>query len=176
MTSSCPVPFVPEDLEAIEKKMRQLAQQNLPYERQLWPREEAKQFFGERGEPLKVQLIDEKTEGQDDVSCYMIKDRDTFVDFCLGPHVPSTGKLKAFKLLSTSNAYWKGDAQNQPMQRIYGTAFVVEKELQAHLQRLEEAKSATTARSVVIRSCSCSIRGHPGPRSGSRRGRPYITR
>jgi len=135
-----PRPFVPEDLEAIEKKMRQLAQQNLPYERQLWPREEAKQFFGERGEPLKVQLIDEKTEGQDDVSCYTIKDRDTFVDFCLGPHVPSTGKLKAFKLLSTSNAYWKGDAQNQPMQRIYGTAFVSEKELQAHLQRLEEAK------------------------------------
>jgi threonyl-tRNA synthetase len=135
-----PRPFVPEDLEAIEKKMRQLAQQNLPYERQLWPREEAKLFFGVRGEPLKVQLIDEKTEGQDDVSCYTIKDRDTFVDFCLGPHVPSTGKLKAFKLLSTSNAYWKGDAQNQPMQRIYGTAFVVEKELQAHLQRLEEAK------------------------------------
>jgi threonyl-tRNA synthetase len=135
-----PRPFVPEDLEAIEKKMRQLAQENLPYERQLWPREEAKQFFGERGEPLKVQLIDEKTEGQDDVSCYTIKDRDTFVDFCLGPHVPSTGKLKAFKLLSTSNAYWKGDAQNQPMQRIYGTAFVADKELQAHLQRLEEAK------------------------------------
>ena len=82
-------PFVPEDLEAIEKKMRELAQQDLPYERQQWPREEAKQFFGGRGEPLKVQLIDEKTEGQRDVSCYTIKDRDTFVDFCVGPHVPS---------------------------------------------------------------------------------------
>ena len=135
-----PRPFVPEDLDAIEKKMRELAQQNLPYERQIWLREEAKQFFGNRGEPLKVQLIDEKTEGQDEVSCYTIKDRDTFVDFCTGPHVPSTGKLKAFKLLSTSNAYWKGDARNQPMQRIYGTAFVAEKELQAHLHRLEEAK------------------------------------
>ena len=135
-----PRPFVPEDLEAIEKKMRELAQQDLQYERQIWPREEAKRFFGDRGEPLKVQLIDEKTEGQDEVSCYTIKDRDTFVDFCTGPHVPSTGKLKAFKLLSTSNAYWKGDASNQPMQRVYGTAFVAEKDLKAHLHRLEEAK------------------------------------
>jgi threonyl-tRNA synthetase len=135
-----PRPFVPEDLEAIEKKMREFAQQDLPYERQLWPREEAKRFFGTRGEPLKVQLIDEKTEGQAEVSCYTIKDRDTFVDFCVGPHVPSTGKLKAFKLLSTSNAYWKGDARNQPMQRVYGTAFVSDKELQEHLHRIEEAK------------------------------------
>src|SRR5688572_8408484 len=133
-------PFVPEDLEAIEKKMRELASQDLPYERQLWPRDEAKQFFGSRGEPLKVQLIDEKTEGQTEVSCYTIKDKETFVDFCVGPHVPSTGRLKAFKVLTTSNAYWKGDARNQPMQRIYGTAFATEKELQEHLHRLEEAK------------------------------------
>ena len=90
----------------------------------MWPREEAKAFFAQRGEPLKVQLIDEKTEGQTEVSCYTIKDKETFIDFCVGPHVPSTGKLKAFKLLSTSNAYWKGDARNQPMQRIYGTAFL----------------------------------------------------
>jgi threonyl-tRNA synthetase len=135
-----PRPFVPEDLERIEKKMRELAQQDLPYERQMWPREEAKQFFGSRGEPLKVQLIDEKTEGQSTVSCYTIKDKETFVDFCVGPHVPSTGKLKAFKVLSASNAYWKGDARNQPMQRIYGTAFLSEKDLQEHLHRIEEAK------------------------------------
>ena len=135
-----PRPFVPEDLEAIETKMRELAQQDLPYERQMWPRDEAKRFFGARGEPLKVQLIDEKTEGQSEVSCYTIKDPDTFIDFCVGPHVPSTGKLKSFKLLSTSNAYWKGDARNQPMQRVYGTAFVSDRELQAHLTRLEEAK------------------------------------
>jgi len=135
-----PQPFVPEDLELIEKKMRELAQQDLPYERQMWPREEAKRFFGSRGEPLKVQLIDEKTEGQDTVSCYTIKDKETFVDFCVGPHVPSTGQLKAFKILNASNAYWKGDARNQPMQRIYGTAFLSEKDLQEHLHRLEEAK------------------------------------
>jgi threonyl-tRNA synthetase len=135
-----PRPFVPEDLEAIEKKMRELADQNLVFERQMWPRDEAKRFFAARGEPLKVQLIEEKTEGQREVSCYTIKDKETFVDFCIGPHVPSTGKLKAFKLLSTSNAYWKGDARNQPMQRVYGTAFLSEKELKEHLTRIEEAK------------------------------------
>jgi threonyl-tRNA synthetase len=134
-------PFVPEDLEAIEKKMKELASADLPYERQMWPREEAKQFFTDKGELLKVQLIEEKTEGQTEVSCYTIKDRDTFVDFCVGPHVPSTGRLKAFKLLNTSNAYWKGDAHNQPMQRIYGTAFVNDAELKAHVRRIEEAKT-----------------------------------
>jgi threonyl-tRNA synthetase len=133
-------PFVPEDLDAIEKKMRELAAKDLPYERQMWPRADAKQFFSGKGEPLKVQLIEEKTEGQSEVSCYTIKDRETFVDFCVGPHVPSTGRLKAFKLLATSNAYWKGDAKNQPMQRIYGTAFLSDADLKAHLQRLEEAK------------------------------------
>jgi threonyl-tRNA synthetase len=133
-------PFVPEDLEAIERKMRELADQDLVFERQMWPRDEAKRFFRERGEPLKVQLIEEKTEGQSEVSCYTIKDKETFVDFCVGPHVPSTGKLKSFKLLSTSNAYWKGDARNQPMQRVYGTAFLSEKELKDHLTRIEEAK------------------------------------
>ena len=133
-------PFVPEDLEAIEAKMRELAAEDLIYERQMWPREEAKSFFAGRGEPLKVQLIDEKTEGQREVSCYTIKDRDTFVDFCVGPHVPSTARLKAFKLLTTSNAYWKGDARNQPMQRIYGTAFFSDKDLKAYLTQIEEAK------------------------------------
>src|SRR3954464_12700281 len=133
-------PFVPEDLEAIERKMKELSAADLPYERQMWSRDEAKRFFSEHGEPLKVQLIEEKTAGQSEVSCYTIKERDTFVDFCVGPHVPSTGRLKAFKLLNTSNAYWKGDAAGQPMQRIYGTAFRSEPDLKAHLQRLEEAK------------------------------------
>jgi threonyl-tRNA synthetase len=135
-----PRPFVPEDLEAIERKMKELAAQDLVFERQMWPREDAKAFFAGRGEPLKVQLIEEKTQGQREVSCYTIKDEDTFVDFCVGPHVPSTGRLKAFKLLSTSNAYWKGDANNQPMQRIYGTAFFSDKELKDYLTQIEEAK------------------------------------
>ncbi|MSO50434.1 MAG: threonine--tRNA ligase [Acidobacteria bacterium] len=133
-------PFVPEDLERIEARMKELAAQDLPYERQAWDRNEAIDFFTKRGEPLKVQLIQEKTEGQSHVSCYTIKDRETFVDFCLGPHVPSTSKLKAFKVLNASNAYWKGDAQGTPMQRIYGTAFFKEDDLKQHLLRFEEAK------------------------------------
>jgi len=133
-------PFVPEDLEHIERRMREIATSDLVYERQMWPREEAIAFFTQRGEPLKVQLIEEKTGGQNEVSVYTIKDRDTFVDFCVGPHVPTSGRLKAFKLLTTSNAYWKGDARNQPMQRVYGTAFFSDKDLQAYLTRIEEAK------------------------------------
>jgi threonyl-tRNA synthetase len=133
-------PFVPEDLEKIEAKMRELADEDLPYERQMWPREAAKEFFARRGEPLKVQLIEEKTAGQQEVSCYTIKDPETFIDFCVGPHVPSSGRLKAFKLLSTSNAYWKGDARNAPMQRIYGTAFFTDKDLRTYLTQIEEAK------------------------------------
>jgi len=129
-------PFVPEDLEAIEQKMQEFASRDLKYERRMIPKAEAKAYFASRGEPLKVQLIDEK--GGDVVSCYAIAD--VFMDFCTGPHVPSTGRLKAFKLLTTSNAYWKGDAQNQPMQRVYGTAFLSDADLKAHLQRLEEAK------------------------------------
>lgn len=129
-------PFVPEDLEAIERKMSELARQDLRYERKMMSKAEAKAFFGDRGEPLKVQLIEEK--GGPIVSCYTIED--AFIDFCTGPHVPSTGRLKAFKVLHSSNAYWKGDAANQPMQRIYGTAFFKASELTAHLTRLEEAK------------------------------------
>jgi threonyl-tRNA synthetase len=129
-------PFVPEDLEAIERKMGELAKQDLRYERKMMSKSEAKAFFGDRGEPLKVQLIEEK--GGPVVSCYTIEH--AFIDFCTGPHVPSTGRLKAFKVLHSSNAYWKGDAQNQPMQRIYGTAFFKASELTAHLTRIEEAK------------------------------------
>ena len=129
-------PFVPEDLEAIERKMGELAKQDLRYERTMMSKAEAKAYFGDRGEPLKVQLIEEK--GGPIVSCYTIEN--AFIDFCTGPHVPSTGRLKAFKVLHSSGAYWKGDSRNQPMQRIYGTAFFKASELTAHLTRLEEAK------------------------------------
>ncbi len=129
-------PFVPEDLAAIEEKMLELAKRDLAYERKMLPKADAKAYFAGKGEPLKVQLIEEK--GGDVVSCYTIED--AFIDFCTGPHVPSTGRLKAFKVLSSSNAYWKGDAANQPMQRIYGTAFFKRSALDEHLARLEEAK------------------------------------
>ena len=129
-------PFVPEDLTAIEQKMKEFASNNLPFERRMLSKEEAKDYFHDKAEPLKVQLIEEK--GGPVVSCYTIGE--VFIDFCTGPHVPSTGRLKAFKVLNSSNAYWKGDAQNQPMQRIYGTAFFKESALKTHLHRLEEAK------------------------------------
>ena len=129
-------PFVPEDLDAIEAKMRELAAQDLAYERKMMSKAEAKRYFADRGEPLKVQLVEEK--GGPIVSCYTIDD--VFMDFCTGPHVPSSGTLKAFRVLTSSNAYWKGDVKNQPMQRIYGTAFFTNKALQEHLTRLEEAK------------------------------------
>ena len=129
-------PFVPEDLAAIEAKMKEFAKRDLPYERRMMPKADAVRLFEARSEPLKVQLIEEK--GGPVVSCYGIDD--VFVDFCTGPHVPSTGRLKAFTVLSASNAYWKGDAKNQPMQRIYGTAFFSDADLKAHLDRLEEAK------------------------------------
>ena len=129
-------PFVPEDLEAIEAKMRDLASKDLAYERKMMSKEEATRFFADRSEPLKVQLVEEK--GGPIVSCYTIDG--VFTDFCTGPHVPSTGTLKAFRVLTSSNAYWKGDATNQPMQRIYGTAFFTNKALQEHMTRLEEAK------------------------------------
>jgi threonyl-tRNA synthetase len=129
-------PFVPDDLMRIEEKMREIAARNLPFLRLLKTKEEAKAFFAARGEPLKVQLIEEK--GGPVVSCYDIQD--VFLDFCLGPHVPSVGRLQHFSLLAASNAYWKGDAKNQPMQRIYGTAFFSAADLQAYKTRLEEAK------------------------------------
>ncbi len=134
-------------------------------------------FFTPRGEPLKVQLIEEKTAGQSHVSCYTIKDRDTFVDFCVGPHVPSTGRLKAFKLTTTSNAYWKGDAKNQPMQRVYGTAFLSQKDLDAAPAAPrggEEARPPEGGQGA--RALHASTPGRPAPPSGWPRARRSTTR
>ena len=170
-------PFVPEDLEAIEAKMKELASKDYVYERQLWPRQEAIDFFTKRGEPLKVQLIEEKTAGQPEVSVYTIKDKDTFLDFCVGPHVPSTGRLKAFKLTSTSNAYWKGDAQNAAdAARLRHGVLLAEGARRAPgaTRRGEEARSSSgSARSSA---CSRSISGRRAPRSGCRKARRSTTR
>src|SRR6185503_13115903 len=121
-----PRPLTEADLPAIEKRMKQIASKNLGYRREEIPKHEALRLFGERDEPLKCELIDEKAG--DFVSVYYI-DGSPFIDFCLGPHVPNTNKLKAFKLLSLAGAYWKGDASQQQMQRIYGTAFFTQEEL-----------------------------------------------
>ena len=126
-----------EDLPAIEKRMKSMAKQNLPYRREDIEKAKILDIFEERGEPLKRELIDEKV--QDRASVYYI-DNSPFIDFCMGPHVPHTGKLKAFKLLALSGAYWKGDANNQQMQRIYGTAFATQDELDAWVKQREEAE------------------------------------
>jgi len=125
------------DLPVIEKRMRQIASKNLAYRRDEIPKAEALRVFGEREEPLKCELIDEKAGER--VSVYYI-DGSPFIDFCLGPHVPNTNKLRAFKLLSLAGAYWKGDASLPQMQRIYGTAFFTQEELDAWLKQREEAE------------------------------------
>ncbi|MGI8493961.1 MAG: threonine--tRNA ligase, partial [Pyrinomonadaceae bacterium] len=117
-----------EDLPVIEKKMRAMAKQNLPYRREDTSKSEILDIFEKRNEPLKKELVNEKVI--DTASIYYI-DNSQFIDFCLGPHVPHTGKIKALKLLALSGAYWKGDAENEQMQRIYGTAFATQEELDA---------------------------------------------
>jgi len=126
-----------EDLPAIEKKMKGMAKQNLVYRREDIEKAKILDIFEQREEPLKRELIDEKVA--DSASVYYI-DNSSFIDFCLGPHVPHTGKLQAFKLLALSGAYWKGDANNQQMQRIYGIAFAKQEELDAWLKQREEAE------------------------------------
>ncbi len=125
------------DLPVIEKKMRDIAKRNMPYRRDEISKAEAMRIFAEREEPLKCELIDEKAGEQ--VSVYYI-DGSPFIDFCMGPHVPNTNRLKAFKLLSLAGAYWKGDAERPQMQRIYGTAFFTLEELDAWLKQREEAE------------------------------------
>ncbi|HXL46715.1 MAG TPA: threonine--tRNA ligase, partial [Candidatus Binatia bacterium] len=128
-------PFTPEDLVKIEEVMREIARADHPFERQDMPRAEAIRFFRERGEPFKVEIL----EGIDAPRVSLYRQGD-FIDLCRGPHVASTGHVKHFKLLSSSGAYWRGDERNPMLQRIYGTAWLTQEELDKHLWRLEEAK------------------------------------
>jgi threonyl-tRNA synthetase len=128
-------PFTEDDLIKIEEKMRELAKADLPNERVYFPKEEGKRTFEQMGEFLKCELIEEKAEPV--FSAYRTG---KFLDFCRGPHVSSTGRIKAFKLLSVAGAYWKGDEHSHPMQRIYGTAFFTRQELDQFLAQLEEAR------------------------------------
>lgn len=128
-------PFLPADLERIEKRMQELVKANLKVVREEMPRQEAIELFRKMGETYKVEII----EGivADKVSLYRQGD---WVDLCRGPHVPSTGAIKAFKLTSIAGAYWRGDSRNEQLQRIYGTAWANKKDLEAYLKRIEEAK------------------------------------
>jgi threonyl-tRNA synthetase len=129
-------PFTPEDLGAIEKRMAELAKQDLPVTRKVLPRDEAVSYFKNINEHYKAEIIASIPAGED-VSLYT---EGNFTDLCRGPHVPSTGKLKVFKLMKLAGAYWRGDSKNEMLQRIYGTAWAKKEELDAYLHQLEEAE------------------------------------
>ncbi len=129
-------PFTPEDLAAIEKKMLELAKKDEPVTRKELPRDEAVAYFKSIGEAYKAEII-ESIPSDQAVSLYT---EGKFTDLCRGPHVPSTGKLKVFKLMKLAGAYWRGDSKNEMLQRIYGTAWAKKEDLEAHLHRLEEAE------------------------------------
>ncbi|WP_374326329.1 threonine--tRNA ligase [Azonexus sp.] len=129
-------PFTTEDLVAIEKRMAELAKKDIPVSREVWARDDAVKFFLGLGEKYKAELI-EAIPADQQVSLYREGD---FVDLCRGPHVPSTGKLKVFKLMKVAGAYWRGNSKNEMLQRIYGTAWAKKEDLEAHLHMLEEAE------------------------------------
>ncbi len=129
-------PFTPEDLAKIEARMVELAKKDFPVLREVWPRDKAVAFFKSIGEHYKAEIIASIPSDQD-VSLYREGD---FIDLCRGPHVPSTGKLKVFKLMKVAGAYWRGDSRNEMLQRIYGTAWAKKDELDAYLHMLEEAE------------------------------------
>ena len=129
-------PFTPEDLAAIEKRMAELAKEDIAVKREVWDRSDAIGFFKDEGEHYKAQIIESIPPG-DVISLYRQGD---FIDLCRGPHVPSTGKLKVFKLMSVAGAYWRGDSKNEMLQRIYGTAWLRKEDQDAYLHGLEEAE------------------------------------
>ena len=131
-------PFSPDDLATIEARMREIVGRDLPIQREVWGREEARRTFANIGETFKVEIIEDVIPENEEVSVYRQGD---WFDVCRGPHLPSTGKLpKAFKLMKLAGAYWRGNSDNEMLQRIYGTAWRDKKELNAHLHRLEEAE------------------------------------
>jgi threonyl-tRNA synthetase len=130
-------PFTPDDLAAIEKKMQELAKADLPYAREFIPHAEGLARFRDEGDFMKCHFIEQFTQPDEPISIYKTG---KFLDFCRGPHIPSTGKIKAFKLLNVAGAFWLGDEKNPQLQRIYGTSFYSKKELDDYLNKLEEAK------------------------------------
>ncbi len=129
-------PFTPEDIAAIEKRMQEIAKRDLKVERQVMPRDQAVKFFRDMGEHYKAEIIAAIPDGEP-ISLYR---QDKFIDLCRGPHVPSTGKLKVFKLMRVAGAYWRGDSTNEMLQRIYGTAWAKKEDQDAYLTRIEEAE------------------------------------
>src|SRR3954469_25756717 len=132
-----PTPFTPDDLHKLERKMQELVEQNIPYAQDFLPREEGLRQFKDEGDFMKCHFIEQFTQPDEKISLYRTG---KFVDFCRGPHIPGTGKIKAFKLMSIAGAYWLGDEKNPQLQRIYGTSFYSKKLLDEYLHNIEEAK------------------------------------
>src|SRR5246500_2783821 len=132
-----PTPFTPEDLPKLERKMQELVQQNIPYAREFLPRDQGLAEFKKDGDFMKCHFIEQFTKPDEKISIYRTG---KFTDFCRGPHIPSTGKIKAFKLLNIAGAYWLGDEKNPQLQRIYGTSFFSKKDLEDYLKHVEETK------------------------------------
>jgi threonyl-tRNA synthetase len=130
-------PFTPEDLDKIEAEMKKIVAESLPVERRVMPKDDAIRFFKDKGEVYKAQIIDEIIPPGEEISLYGQGD---WVDLCRGPHVPNTNKLRAFKLMKVAGAYWRGDSNNEMLQRVYGTAWLNDKDLKAYLTQLEEAE------------------------------------
>jgi threonyl-tRNA synthetase len=132
-----PTPFTPEDLQKIEAKMQELVEKDIPYAQEFLPRQEGLERFKGEGDFMKCHFIEQFTRPDEKISIYRTG---KFIDFCRGPHIPSTGRIKAFKLLNIAGAYWLGDEKNPQLQRIYGTSFYSKKQLDEYLHKLEEAK------------------------------------
>ncbi|MDE2256658.1 MAG: TGS domain-containing protein, partial [Xanthomonadaceae bacterium] len=130
-------PFTPEDLDKIEAEMKKIVAESLPVQRRVMPKDEAIKFFKDKGEIYKAQIIDEIIPPGEEISLY---GQGEWVDLCRGPHVPNTSKLRAFKLMKVAGAYWRGDAKNEMLQRVYGTAWLNDKDLKAYLTQIEEAE------------------------------------
>ncbi|HSC10014.1 MAG TPA: threonine--tRNA ligase [Rhodanobacteraceae bacterium] len=130
-------PFTPEDLDKIEAEMKKIVAESLPVERRVMPKDDAIRFFKDKGEVYKAQIIDEIIPPGEEISLYGQGD---WVDLCRGPHVPNTNKLRAFKLMKVAGAYWRGDSNNEMLQRVYGTAWLNDKDLKAYLTQLEESE------------------------------------
>ena len=165
-------PFTPEDLAAIEQKMAELAKKDEPVVRKMMPRDDAVQYFESLGEHYKAEIIG-SIPANEPISLYS---EGRFTDLCRGPHVPSTGKLKVFKLTKLAGAYWRGDSRNEMLQRIYGTAWAKKEDLDAYLHRIEEAEKRDHRKLGRNSTCSTCAKKHPEWSSGIRRAGPSGSR
>ena len=161
----CPKSLTVEDFEAIEKEMAKIVEENLPINREEISKADAEALFHSMDEPFKLEILEGLQDGE--ISLYR---QGEFVDLCRGPHVPSTGYIKAFKLLSVAGAYWRGDSSRPMLQRIYGTAFPKQSELEEYLHRLEEAAAGITGGWARLWGSLPFTRSRPGLPTGSLKG------